>query len=54
MDKELDRVPKILSANYNAELIQRLYEVGGGVAMDIIIFLCGEHSRNLLGKYGFP
>lgn len=53
MDKELDRVPKILSANYNAELIQRLYEVGGGVAMDIIIFLCGEHSRNLFGEVWF-
>lgn len=52
-NKELERVPKILSANYNAELIQRLYEVGGGVAMDIIIFLCGEHSRNLFGEVWF-
>lgn len=53
MDKELERVPKILSANYNAELIQRLYEVGGSVAMDIIIFLCGEHAKNLFGEVWF-
>lgn len=51
--KELERVPRILSANYNAELIQRLYEAGGSVAMDIIIFLCGEHTKNLFGESWF-
>ena len=41
--KRTDRVPRILGENYNSDLIERLYEAGGNVMLDLIIYL-SSHS----------
>ena len=46
MEKELNRVPRLLSESYNSGLIERLYESGGSVMLDIIIYLCGNHVKD--------
>lgn len=37
MAKELIRVPRVLGESYNSVLIERLYEAGGNVMLDLII-----------------
>lgn len=39
MAKELIRVPRVLGESYNSVLIERLYEAGGNVMLDLIIYL---------------
>lgn len=53
MEKELNRVPRLLSESYNSGLIERLYESGGSVMLDIIIYLCGNHVKDLFGESWF-
>lgn len=53
MEKELSRVPRLLSESYNSGLIERLYDSGGSVMLDIIIYLCGNHIRDLFGESWF-
>lgn len=53
MEKELSRVPRLLSESYNSGLIDRLYEAGGNVMLDIIIYLCGNHVRDIFGETWF-
>ena len=50
MEKELSRVPRLLSESYNSGLVERLYDSGGSVMLDIIIYLCGNHIRDLFGE----
>lgn len=54
-NKELSRVPRLLSENYNSGLIGRLYNSGSGgnVMLDIIIYLCGNHINDLFGDNWF-
>lgn len=51
--KELSRVPRLLSESYNSGLVERLYDSGGSVMLDIIIYLCGNHIRDLFGESWF-
>ena len=44
MAKELIRVPR-----YNSVLIERLYEAGGNVMLDLIIYLGSYHLKDLFG-----
>lgn len=53
MEKELSRVPRLLSESYNSGLVERLYDSGGSVMLDIIIYLCGNHIRDLFGESWF-
>ena len=53
MEKELNRVPRLLSESYNSGLIERLYESGGSVMLDIIIYLCGNHVKDLFGELDY-
>lgn len=53
MEKELSRVPRLLSESYNSGLIERLYDSGGSVMLDIIIYLCGNHVKDLFGDSWF-
>ena len=53
MEKELSRVPRLLSESYNSGLIERLYDSGGSVMLDIIIYLCGNHISDLFGESWF-
>lgn len=51
--KELSRVPRSLSENYNYELIERLYESGGSVVIDLIVYLSNYQMKNLFGENWF-
>lgn len=53
MDKEISRVPRTLNENYNSGLIERLYELGGSVALDLIIYLSNHQMKNLFGENWF-
>lgn len=53
MAKELIRVPRILGENYNSGLIERLYEAGGNVMLDLIIYLSSYHLKDLFGTSWF-
>lgn len=53
MEKELSRIPRTLSENYNSELIERLYESGGNVALDLIVYLANHQLKNLFGENWF-
>lgn len=53
MEKELSRVPRLLSESYNSGLIERLYDSGGSVMLDIIVYLCGNHIKDLFGESWF-
>lgn len=48
-----DRVPRILGENYNSGLIERLYEAGGNVMLDLIIYLSSHHLKDLFGTSWF-
>ena len=45
MAKELIRVPRVLGESYNSVLIERLYEAGGNVMLDLIIYLGSYHLK---------
>ena len=49
MAKELIRVPRVLGESYNSVLIERLYEAGGNVMLDLIIT-----SKTCSGLPGSP
>lgn len=51
--KEISRVPRTLNENYNSGLIERLYELGGNVALDLIIYLSNHQMKNLFGENWF-
>lgn len=51
--KEISRVPRTLNENYNSGLIERLYESGGSVAIDLIIYLSNHQMKNLFGENWF-
>lgn len=51
--KELSRFPRPLSENYNSGLIERLYESGGSVALDLIVYLANHQMKNLFGESWF-
>ena len=51
--KRTDRVPRILGENYNSDLIERLYEAGGNVMLDLIIYLSSHHLKDLFGTSWF-
>ena len=53
MAKELIRVPRILGENCNSGLIERLYEAGGNVMLDLIIYLSSHHLKDLFGTSWF-
>lgn len=53
MEKELGRVPRPLSEAYNLGLIERLYESGGSVAIDLIIYFSNHQMKNLFGESWF-
>lgn len=53
MGKELSRVPRTLSEAYNSELIERLYESGGSVALDLIVYLSNYQMKDLFGENWF-
>ena len=46
MAKELIRVPRVLGESYNSVLIERLYEAGGNVMLDLIIYLGSYHLKD--------
>ena len=47
MTKELSRYPRALSENVNSELINRLYESGGRLSIDLIVYLANYQMKNL-------
>lgn len=49
MAKELIRVPRVLGESYNSVLIERLYEAGGNVMLDLIIYQGSYHLKDLFG-----
>ena len=51
--KRTDRVPRILGENYNSDLIERLYEAGGNVMLDLIIYQSSHHLKDLFGTSWF-
>lgn len=51
--KEIRRVPKALSADYNIETATRLYDMGGSVMFDIVIFLANYKLKDLFGNNWF-
>jgi hypothetical protein len=53
MAKELIRVPRVLGESYNSVLIERLYEAGGNVMLDLIIYLGSYHLKDLFGTSWF-
>lgn len=53
MEKEITRVPRSLNETYNSGLIGRLYESGGNVAIDLIVFLSNYQMKNLFGENWF-
>ena len=50
MAKELIRVPRVLGESYNSVLIERLYEAGGNVVLDLIIYL-GSYPQRLVRDF---
>lgn len=52
-NKELSRYPRSLSEHYNFGLIGRLYESGGSVALDLIVYLANHQMNNLFGENWF-
>lgn len=52
-NKELSRYPRSLSEHYNFGLIGRLYESGGSVALDLIVYLANHQMKNLFGESWF-
>lgn len=54
MAKELIRVPRVLGESYNSVLIERLYEAGGNVMLDLIIYLGSYHLKDLFGTSCSP
>lgn len=52
-NKELSRFPRSLSEHYNFGLIERLYESGGSVALDLIVYLANHQMNNLFGDCWF-
>lgn len=53
MTKELSRYPRALSENVNSELINRLYESGGSLSIDLIVYLANYQMKNLFGENWF-
>lgn len=53
MDKEISRVPRTLSEDYNSGLIEKLYNSGGNVALDLIVYLSNHQMKNLFGESWF-
>lgn len=53
MGKDLIRIPRVLSENYNSGLIERLYASGGSVMLDLIIYLSSYHVKDLFGESWF-
>lgn len=53
MSKELSRYPRALSENINSELISRLYESGGSLSIDLIVYLANHQMKNLFGENWF-
>lgn len=51
--KELGRIPRTLSERNNEALIARLYDIGGNVGVDLIIFLANKQYENLFGESWF-
>ena len=54
MAKELIRVPRVLGESYNSVLIERLYEAGGNVMLDLIIYWAAITSKTCSGLPGSP
>lgn len=53
MAKELIRIPRVLGESYNSGLIEQLYKAGGGVMLDLIIYLSSFHLKDLFGTSWF-
>lgn len=51
MAKELIRVPRVLGESYNSVLIERLYEAGGNVMLDLIIYLGSLSPQRLVRDF---
>lgn len=51
--KELSRYPRALSENINSELLNRLYELGGSLSLDLIVYLANYQMTNLFGENWF-
>lgn len=52
-NKELRRVPRALSEAYNVQLMERLYDIGGSIGYDLIVYLSNHQLKNLFGEAWF-
>ena len=51
--KALVRIPRVLGEHYNSKLLRSLYNSGGSVMVDIIIYLGSYHVKDLFGESWF-
>lgn len=52
-DKQLSRVPRTLSDDRNADVLEKLYAVGGSIATDIITYVSSMEIKDLFGESWF-
>lgn len=52
-DNKFGRAPRTLTDRSNSGLIKKLYESGGSVALDLIIYLANHQLKNLFGESWF-
>lgn len=53
MQKELSRVPRTLSESSNTKVLEVLFDVGGTVMSDIIIYVASSQMKDLFGDCWF-
>lgn len=51
--KELVRIPRVLGEHYNSKLLESLYNAGGSIMVDLIIYLSSYHIKDLFGESWF-
>jgi hypothetical protein len=52
-NESLRRIPRSLTELCNVKLIDRLYEMGGNVMIDVIVYLASMQMRSLFGEVWF-
>lgn len=51
--KEISRIPRPLSENYNFDLISRSFNESGSLVVDLIVFLANKQVKDLFGTVSF-
>ena len=53
IQKELSRVPRTLSESSNSKVLEVLFDAGGTVMSDIIIYVASSQMKDLFGDCWF-